>query len=843
MLIVRYSIDAGLLSPLVRFLCGLLFGAGLIAAAEIALRNEDRVRDPRVPQSLAGAGIASLYASILVAVNVYALIGSVAAFLGMAGVTALAMALSLRFGPPSALLGLVAGLAAPAMVGAGEPDVPLLSLYLALAVGGLSVLSRVQRWAWLGISALVGGLGWGAILLVTGALDTASTLSIGVYVLLVGIAVPFFALSGKGTSLVRFAGSVAAAAQMAALVATGGFALLHWSLFGLISIAILWLSHREEAFRHLLPSIGLGIALLLLGAWPGPAPGQFAIVLLATAAVYGGPALLRLWRPTGGLPEAGQIAGLALAATLLASMHFYRADGSVDLVLAAVALLAACLPAVAALLGWRRPDRNLGQRFALLSTTTALLLAVAAGFAAPTWLLPLLVGGVAVLLLLLSLTAEDERLEWSGWAFAAASVPLLVAAPSFGVESSRLFGLPEQVQVGYAFLRWAGLACVAAVFAWRPRLDAGRMVGQAAAALLAYAAMAQLAPMPILPLLVPTGLLALALAGRKLTPGTLIPAMAVLLGVSVAWAGLPMLEWLGATLPALGGDPVLVGELPAVGDVLTRLLVPAGLIAAALWIISSRVGSDARTVASAVALAMGAVALHVLFKQLFAIGSGAMFVRLGLAERTLWEVLLVTAGIAGWTLGLRRQALAFCLAGVTHFGLFTLLLHNPLWADQAVGTLPVVNLLLPSYGLALALLWAGGRFETELSARFNRPRSLLQMLLILLLAFSSLRQAVEGTILSGPGLLAAEDIARSILAVLLAIGFLLWGIRSGSRDWRIASLVLMLGAVAKVFLLDASGLEGLMRIASFVALGLSLIGIGWLYSRSLASPRRSSSLR
>jgi uncharacterized membrane protein len=59
---------------------------------------------------------------------------------------------------------------------------------------------------------------------------------------------------------------------------------------------------------------------------------------------------------------------------------------------------------------------------------------------------------------------------------------------------------------------------------------------------------------------------------------------------------------------------------------------------------------------------------------------------------------------------------------------------------------------------------------------------------------------------------------------------------------RIASLVLMLGAVAKVFLLDASGLEGLMRIASFVALGLSLIGVGWLYSRSSGGLRRLSRL-
>jgi uncharacterized membrane protein len=59
------------------------------------------------------------------------------------------------------------------------------------------------------------------------------------------------------------------------------------------------------------------------------------------------------------------------------------------------------------------------------------------------------------------------------------------------------------------------------------------------------------------------------------------------------------------------------------------------------------------------------------------------------------------------------------------------------------------------------------------------------------------------------------------------------GWRGAPHDWRIASLVLMLAAVAKVFLFDAAGLTGLLRIASFLALGFSLIGIGWVYSRFL----------
>ena len=72
---------------------------------------------------------------------------------------------------------------------------------------------------------------------------------------------------------------------------------------------------------------------------------------------------------------------------------------------------------------------------------------------------------------------------------------------------------------------------------------------------------------------------------------------------------------------------------------------------------------------------------------------------------------------------------------------------------------------------------------------------------------------------------------------MLALGFLAWGSVKHTRSWRIGSLVLMLVAVAKVFLIDAAGLDGLLRIASFMALGFSLIGIGWFYSKQLTRDR------
>ena len=45
---------------------------------------------------------------------------------------------------------------------------------------------------------------------------------------------------------------------------------------------------------------------------------------------------------------------------------------------------------------------------------------------------------------------------------------------------------------------------------------------------------------------------------------------------------------------------------------------------------------------------------------------------------------------------------------------------------------------------------------------------------------------------------------------------------------RRAGLVVIGAAVAKVFLIDISGLEGLTRVFSLMVLGLSLAGLAWL---------------
>lgn len=846
MLIVRYSIEAGLLSPLVRVITGLLFGSGLIAAAEVALRRDNWVRDARIRQALAGAGIATLYASILVAANLYGLISPVAAFVGMAFVTALAIGLSLRFGAASALLGLVGGLAAPALVGSGEPNIPLLSVYLALTVGGLCVLSRSQRWVWLGIASLIGGFGWGGILLFAGALDLGATLSIGLYLLLLGIALPAVTAGGKARTLLRLGGSLAAAGQMAALVAVGGFTLLHWGLFGLISAALIWLSRQESRFAPL-AAVGLVVGLLLIGAWPNPSVGTFALVLAGAGLIYGIPAFIRLWSSSGSLLDAGQLAGLAVGAMLVTMLHYFRADGAVDLPFARLGIGLSLISAGAALPCLRITPRGEDWRFALLATTAAALLMAAAAFALPAWLLAPAAAVLASALLLLRLRIEDRRLEPGAWIAVTLALGLAIATADGWSEIGRASGLGSLTVPLHGLLRWGGGAAAFALFAWKARWHVARTVAQALAALLFTVAAAQCLAGEVLPLIPALALPALVLWGRRLPEDRLVPALATMVALVLAWALLPLAEWTISALGSIGGRALLVGDVPAPEKALLRLALPALLTAGALWQTRQSIGLRSRRLASVVIAVLGGVALHMLFKQLFAIAAPEAFVARGLAERTAWEFLLLVGSALAWRVAadrayLRLAARALWVAAVGHFLWYSLLLHNPLWAAQAVGPLPLLNLLLPAYGVAAAAIWLITRRETAVADRWGRVIGIASMLLILLFAFSELRQLFQGSILATTGVVPLEDILRSVFAIALGIAFLLRGIARKSRDWRIASLLLMLGAIGKVFLLDTSGLEGLLRILSFVALGISLITIGWIYSRYLTDDRPAAAV-
>jgi uncharacterized membrane protein len=50
-----------------------------------------------------------------------------------------------------------------------------------------------------------------------------------------------------------------------------------------------------------------------------------------------------------------------------------------------------------------------------------------------------------------------------------------------------------------------------------------------------------------------------------------------------------------------------------------------------------------------------------------------------------------------------------------------------------------------------------------------------------------------------------------------------------------AGMALLGLVIAKIFLVDMAGLQGLWRVAAFMGLGLALLGLAWMYRKAQPS--------
>ncbi len=827
--IVKYSIDTGLLSPPVRVVLALIFGAALVAAGEFTRTWRQTAADPRVSQALAGAGVAVGYSAILVAANLYHLIDASVAFGALAAITAGALGLALRFGPPCAVLGLVGGLAAPALVGAPPGNVGVLSIYLLLTIAALSGLARSQRWRWLAAAALTGGFGWGAVMLVASVLTGDDSLIIGVYLLLLAFVAPLIAGDWARGPL-KLLPPFVAALQMGVLVAQGGYAPLVWGQYALLSAAVTFLAWRDPAQR-MLPPLAAAVGAVVVLLWAVPPFALLGVVLIVGALIFAVPAALRV--ANGDDLDAGQFAG-TLVATL--ALGWFKLRGVDDRSWAAIAVAFASLCAAVAWTRWQAQRRANDQVFATVAGTVATFLIAASVLAvAPLWL-PVALVGVAIASAVAGHATTNDRLTQLARTVLTGSFFALAVAPAAGHEFQRLVGVG--VPLIQSAFRWAMLALGTVSIALLERDRPAALSLSVVAALAGVASLAQVVPADWLALAY--ALAAIALARLPRYRALALPA-AVTFGLAAgAWMLVPLGRILIGVLLACGGEPLLVTMLPTPIEALLRLIAPAGvLIVAALRATDLPQRRLVLWGAGTVIVA----GVFVLAKQVFHIADLDAFLARGMTERVLMTIALYALGWTAWQrAGWRSVGIALTGLALARTIGFDLFVYSPLIRAQQVGPLPLANLLAPAYLLPIVWVELAARREPVWAARATLPLEGLKIVLVLAYAIAALKQAFHGTILTAFDVSPPEDIARSLVAILLALGFLGYGIRARSRIWRVASLVLMLGAVGKVFVFDAAGLDGLLRIGSFVALGFSLIGIGWLYSRFVApvTPEGSS---
>ena len=299
-LFLKYSIEQGLIPPIVRVAIGFLTGVGCLFAAE-----KMRERDYSVTaNALSGAGIVILYASVWAARALYELIGTTPGYGLMILVTISCGLLSWRHRARDiALLGMIGGFLTPLLLSTGQDNPIGLFAYILLLDVGLLVLARARRWPLLSALSLAGTVLYQILWIFLRMGPDRALLGLGI----LGVFAVFYAVAGQwGARRDEEADPAEASLEQmtraAAVLLPFGFAL--------------YFAGRADLGLHLYP---VGMLLLLLSGVAVWLSRVQDFPLLATGAASGSVAVVFAWttRTTWTPALAWEAVGVSLALALV----------------------------------------------------------------------------------------------------------------------------------------------------------------------------------------------------------------------------------------------------------------------------------------------------------------------------------------------------------------------------------------------------------------------------------------------------------------------------------------------------------------------------------------------
>ena len=349
---------------------------------------------------------------------------------------------------------------------------------------------------------------------------------------------------------------------------------------------------------------------------------------------------------------------------------------------------------------------------------------------------------------------------------------------------------------------------------------------------------------------------AFALALHALTGGIVTTILLALLGFAYlmatrrrTWNGLPwiMVISLAGVLVRIAWDPTLVGSdslsrTPILNPLLPGYGIPALLALLSAYQIRNWPAQRARHALQGLASLLGLLTIAILVRH--AMNGGVLDASVPtIGEQSIYTLLVI--GLSGilMTLDQRSPSPTFRFGSMLAGGIAiaqTLSLHlgalNPYFSGESTGGWPLINLLLIGY-LLPGLAYAGLAYF----ARDKRPLPYVILLALsgAVLGFAwvtlSVRRFWQGEFIAyWKGFEQAETYSYSVAWLAIGVGLLALGSRFDARSLRIASAVIVIVTIAKVFLIDMANLEGVLRALSFIGLGFVLIGIGLFYQKILS---------
>ncbi|WP_409423812.1 MULTISPECIES: DUF2339 domain-containing protein [unclassified Pseudoalteromonas] len=162
----------------------------------------------------------------------------------------------------------------------------------------------------------------------------------------------------------------------------------------------------------------------------------------------------------------------------------------------------------------------------------------------------------------------------------------------------------------------------------------------------------------------------------------------------------------------------------------------------------------------------------------------------------------------------------------------TMLDNNPLLMRLYVGETPIFNWVLLIWLVpSLLALWLASLVKS-LNAKLSQITLGVSGLLALLAINSLIRQYWQGGfIYLDKATSDAELYSYSVIWLLLGALVVIAGHLKQQRLLQNVGLGILGAVIVKVFLIDMANLTGLLKALSFIGLGLSLVGLSWLFQK------------
>jgi len=195
-------------------------------------------------------------------------------------------------------------------------------------------------------------------------------------------------------------------------------------------------------------------------------------------------------------------------------------------------------------------------------------------------------------------------------------------------------------------------------------------------------------------------------------------------------------------------------------------------------------------------------------------------------------VALYSARVSGSRVALMTWRIVGALAATIAI-LVQVVARNPIVEQVAVGDTPLFNGLLVAYLMPALLAIVALRIARWADETKALP---LAAITAMILGFAwvtlEVRHAFDprfaGDAADAEGV---ELYSYSAAWLVFGLGLLALGVWRKVPALRHAGMIMVCLVVAKVFLIDMSGLQGLLRVFSFLGLGAALIGLGYVYRR------------